>query len=281
MNKFKIQNSKFDTQNSKFKILLFCAMFCALFFALSADAFTPEEVVRKSQEAFFYPAEDFRARVLMKLINKDGKERVREMTMLRKNFGASGGDQKYFMYFHQPADVKDMTFMVYKYPVKDDDRWLFIPAVNMVRRIAAQDKTSSFVGSDFTYEDVSGRDLEDDAHEAVKEDKIDGQDCFVIKSTPKAGDMNYSYKLSWISKTSFLPLREEYYDRNNSLYRIFTADEIKEVKGIPTITKRTMKNAQSGHRTETVFINVDYNIGIQDDLFTERFLKRPPKKWIE
>ena len=82
--------------------------------------------------------------------------------MLRKNYGEAGGEQKFFMYFFQPADVKDMTFMVYKYPAKDDDRWLFVPAINMVRRIAAQDKTSSFVGSDFTYEDVSGRDLHDD-----------------------------------------------------------------------------------------------------------------------
>ena len=61
--------------------------------------------------------------------------------MLRKNYGEAGGEQKFFMYFVQPADVKDMTFMVYKYPARDDDRWLFVPAINMVRRIAAQDKT--------------------------------------------------------------------------------------------------------------------------------------------
>ena len=93
------------------------------------------------------------------------------MTMLRKNFGEIGGDQKYFMYFFQPADVKDMTFMVYKYHGKDADRWLFVPSISMVRRIAAKDKHSSFVGSDFTYEDVSGRNLQEDAHSIVKEEK--------------------------------------------------------------------------------------------------------------
>ncbi len=245
-------------------------------FALSA-----EDVMKKSQAAFLYPGKDFKARVGMKLISKEGKERIREMTMLRKNYGEPGGDQKLFIYFFQPADVKDMTFMVYKYPVKDDDRWLFVPAINMVRRIAAQDKTSSFVGSDFTYEEVSGRDIVDDTHSIVKEEKLGAKDCYVIKSTPKAADVDYSYKLSWIDKANFLPVKEEYYDRRGELYKVFTADEVKDVKGFPTVTKRTMKNLQSGHRTEVTYLKSDYNIGIEDSLFSERFLRLPPKKWIE
>ncbi|MCI0526328.1 MAG: outer membrane lipoprotein-sorting protein, partial [Nitrospira sp.] len=210
-----------------------------------------------------------------------GQERIRELTMLRKNEGEPGGDQKYFIYFFQPADVRNMTLMVYKYPVKDDDRWLFVPAVNMVRRIAAQDKHSSFVGSDFTYEDVSGRDIEEDTHEMVKEEKVNDRDCYVIKSTPKAADVDYSYKLSWIDKTNFLPVKEEYYDKKGELYKVFTADEIQDVKGFPTITKRMMKNLQSDHRTEVTFTRVDYDLGIEDSLFSERYLRQPPKKWIE
>lgn len=252
-----------------------------MFLPLTSSALTAEEVMKKSQSAFLYQGKDFKARVMMKLITKDGKERLREMTMLRKNYGESGGEQKYFIYFFQPADVRDMTFMVYKYPAKDDDRWLFIPAINMVRRIAAQDKSSSFVGSDFTYEDVSGRDIEDDTHTIVKEEKLGEHGVYVIKSAPKAGDMDYSHKLSWVDKNSFLPLKEEYYDRNGELYKVFTADEIKDINGLPTVTKRIMKNLQSGHRTEATFIRVDYNIGIEDSLFSERFLKKPPKKWIE
>ena len=267
-----------------FKFFIFCilySVFCILFLSVQVDALTAEEVVKKSQEAFLYQGKDFKARVMMKLITKDGKERKREMTMLRKNYGPSGGEQKYFIYFFQPVDVRDMTFMVYKYPQRDDDRWLFIPAIKMVKRIAAQDKRSSFVGSDFTYEDISGRDLEDDTHEIIKEEKLGGQDCFVIKSTPKARDMNYSYKFSWIDMETFLPLKEEYYNLKGERIKIFTADKIEEIKGFPTVVKRTMKNIQSGHRTEVTFIKTDYNIGIEDRLFSERFLKRPPKKWIE
>ena len=261
---------------SRFLIVLFL-----MFLPLKAFAVSGEDVMKKSQAAFLYQGKDFKARVMMKLVTKGGQERIREMTMLRKNFGESGGDQKYFMYFFQPADVKDMTFMVYKYPAKDDDRWLFVPAISMVRRIAAQDKRSSFVGSDFTYEDVSGRDIEDDTHTITKEEKIGNKDCFVVKSTPKASDVDYSYKTSWVDKGNYLPLKEEYYDKRGELYKVFTADEVKEVKGFPTITKRTMKNLQSGHMTEVSYSKTDYNIGIEDSLFSERYLKQPPKKWIE
>ena len=253
----------------------------ALLFPLEVFAVTADEVMKKSQAAFLYPGKDFKARVMMKLVSKGGQERIREMTMLRKNFGETGGDQKYFIYFFQPADVKDMTFMVYKYPKKDDDRWLFVPAISMVRRIAAQDKRSSFVGSDFTYEDVSGRDIEDDAHVIAKEEKLGARDCYVVRSTPKAADVDYSYKLSWIDKSTFLPLKEEYYDRKSELYKVFTAEEVKDVKGFPTVTKRNMKNLQSGHSTEVTYVKTDYTLGIEDSLFTERFLKQPPKKWIE
>ena len=262
-------------------LLIFAVIIVSLVIAGSSFAAAPDEIMKKSQGAFLYQGKDFKARVMMKLISKGGQERVREMTLLRKNFGAAGGEQKYFIYFFQPADVKDMTFMVYKYPGKDADRWLFIPAISMVRRIAAKDKYSSFVGSDFTYEDVSGRNIEDDTHSITKEEKYNGKDCYVVKSTPKAADMEYSYRLSWVNKTDFLPLKEEYYDKRGELYKVFTADEIKDIKGFPTITKRTMKNLQSGHMTEVTYSKTDYGIGIEDSLFSERFLKQPPKKWIE
>lgn len=252
-----------------------------LLIPLEVFASTADDVMKKSQAAFLYPGKDFKARVLMKLISEGGQERVREMTMLRKNYGPPGGEQKYFIYFYRPADVKDMTFMVYKYPGRDADRWLFIPALNMVRRIAARDKYSSFVGSDFTYEDVSGRDLSEDTHAMVKEDKYNGKECYIVKSTPKAADMEYSYKLSWIDKSDFLPIKEEYYDKRGELYKVFSADEIKSVKGFPTIMRRTMKNLQSRHMTQVTYLKADYNVGIEDSLFSERFLKQPPRKWIE
>jgi len=258
-----------------------CLWMIAGLLPLQAMALSGEEAMKKSQAAFLYPGKDFKARVVMKLINKDGQERVRELTMLRKNAGEPGGEQKYFMYFFQPADVKDMTFMTYKYPAKDDDRWLFIPALNMVKRIAAQDKRSSFVGSDFTYEDVSGRDIEDDGHAIEREEKLGARDCYVVKSTPKAGDADFGHKLTWVDKANFLPLKEEQFDRRGAKYKLFTADAVADIKGFPTPIKRTMKNLQTGHRTEVTYARSDYDLGIEDSLFTERFLRQPPRKWVD
>ncbi|MDP2682360.1 MAG: outer membrane lipoprotein-sorting protein [Deltaproteobacteria bacterium] len=251
-----------------------------------AFAIDAAEIMKKSQLAFLYPGKDMKIRVYMKLISQDGKERVREMTMLRKNY-QEGGDQKYFIYFYQPADVRDMTFMVYKYTDRDDDRWIFMPALNMARRIAANDRRSSFVGSDFTYEDVSGRDIEDDNHEFIKIEEVAGspcaqKECYKIKSAPKEEkSADFSYKLSWIDKVSLLPLKEAYYDKRGELYKVFTADEVKDVQGFPVITKRTMNDTKTGHRTEVEFKKVEFNVGLDDDVFTERYLKKPLKKWIE
>jgi hypothetical protein len=244
----------------------------------SLTELTAEEVIAKSRLVFFYSGDDMKAKVSMELVNKDGKKRIRELTMLRKDY-AEGGDQKYFMYFHKPADVKDTTFMVYKYPNKDDDRWLFIPAINLVKRIAANDKYASFVGSDFTYEDVSGRKPEEDNHALLRKENLGEKSCFVIESIPKESS-EYTKRISWVDETSFLPLKEEFYDKQNELYRQFEAQEIKDINGILTVTKRVMRNIKTGHHTEAVFQEVEYDLGIEDDIFSERYLRRPPLEWI-
>lgn len=243
------------------------------------DDLAPEEIVRACYVHFYYAGNDMKARILMKLIDKGGQERIRDLTMLRKNY-AEGGEQKYFIYFHQPSDVKDTAFMVYKYPDKDDDRWLFIPAIDLVKRIAANDKFSSFVGSDFTYEDISGRKPEEDTHALLRKEELAGRAAFVIESIPKT-TAEYTKRISWVDATNFLPLKEEFYDKQNELYRQFEAQDIKDVNGIPTIIKRVMKNIKTGHQTEVTFREVEYNLGIGDDTFSERYLRRPPLQWIK
>ena len=260
-----------------------CGMFLVLSLIIAArpaavNAADGAEIVKKSQAAFFEAGKDFQARVKMTLTTREGRQRLRELTLLRKNDTAGG--QKYFIYFHSPADVAGTTFMVYKYPNRDDDRWLFIPAINLVNRIAARDSRSSFVGSDFTYEDVSGRDLGADTHTLVKEDEISGQKVYVVESRPQS-PTEYAKKIAWIDQANFLPLKEEYYDIQQSLYKTFTAGEIKEVEGVATVMKRTMEDVKSGHKTETVFERIRYNVGMGDDLFSERYLRKPPERWIK
>ena len=149
----------------------------------AAEEPSASDVARRSLDVFYYPAKDMRVRISMVLINPQGKQRVRELTMLRKDFDTEG-NQRYFIFFHAPADVKGTTFMVWKNPAKEDDRWIFIPSINLVRRIAASDSRSSFVGSDFTHEDVSGRDLHDENHQLLRTEALNGRSCFVLESVP-------------------------------------------------------------------------------------------------
>ncbi len=245
------------------------------------------EIMEKSQRAFYYPGPDMKAEITMELITTDGKKRIRVMTMLRWN-DPNSKDQKYFLYFREPADVRRMTFLVWKYPLKEDDRWIYVPAVDLVRRIAASDARSSFVGSDFSYEDVSGRDVPADTHILLREEKLGDRDCYVVESVPKE-PVDYVRRNSWIEKTTLLPIKEEYYDVQKEIARVFTAEKIEEVAAaggkeqgsFPTVTKRIMKNLKTGHRTDVTFTAVTYNIGLQDDLFTERYLRNPPERWIK
>ena len=237
-----------------------------------------ETIVAHSLDTFYYAGDDQRTRVSMRLINPQGKERKREMTLLRKNLGAAG-EQRYYIYFHEPADVKGTAFMVWKYPAREDDRWIFIPAINLVRRIAADDKRSSFVGSDFTYEDVSGRDVEDEAHTLLGEETLNGRPVYRVESVPKA-KVDYARRVALIDRERGLPLKEEYYDVRGELLRTFSADEVREVSGHWTVTRRSMRDAQSGHRTEVVYEEIEYDVGLTEDLFSERYLRRPPKRWI-
>jgi outer membrane lipoprotein-sorting protein len=174
-----------------------------------------------------------------------------------------------------------MTFMVWKYPQKNADRWLFIPALKLVRRIAADDKRSSFVGSDFSYEDISGRNVEEDTHKLLREEALGGKEAYVIESTPKdpAGS-DFGRKVSWIDKRTFLPLKEEYFDKRGDMAKVFSADEVKEIQGLWTITKRTMRDVQTGHRTEATFQEVRYNLGLPETLFSERYLRNPPPEAV-
>lgn len=261
-------------------IVLFAASFCIQ--GLGAQASPVMSILERSEQAYFYPGSDMKANVTMDLIASGGEKRTRVLTMLRKN-DANSKNQKYFLYFHEPGDVRGTAFLVWKYPEKDADRWIFIPAVNMIRRVAAKDSRSSFVGSDFTYEDISGRKLSADTHTLLREEKLGDVDCYVIESVPRTF-AEYTKKIAWIDKATFLPRKEEYYDAQNEVARVFTADKIEDItaggKIYPTVTKRTIKNVKSGHRTEVTFTNVSYSVGIEDGLFTEHSLQNPPQKWI-
>lgn len=232
------------------------------------------QIMERAHLNMYYAGDDGRVTVEMTLEDKKGNARSRKFIMLRLD-EKEGGRQKYYTYFLEPSDIKGTTFMVWKEPVEDDARWIFVPAVDLVRRISAKDKGSSFVGSDFSYEDVSGRHWTDDEHLLTGTETRGDKECYVIESVPKGKDA-FSRKVSWISKTEILPVREEYYDRKGGLERVFESLTIEDAGGYLTVTRRKMTNTQKEHSTTVVFSDIEYDIGLQEDVFTERYLKSPP-----
>jgi outer membrane lipoprotein-sorting protein len=238
-----------------------------------------EQIMKKSHLAYYYAGDDGVAEVDMRIVDKKGKERIRSFAMLRLDL-EEGGNQKYYTYFKKPSDVARMTFMVHKNSGGNDLRWIYVPAVDLVKPISADDKNSSFVGSDFSYEDVSGRHWSEDTHAVVADSTWDGAAVYVIESRPKAPYGGFALKRSYVNKQTLLPHKELYFNDKGDLIKVMTAEEIKDVDGIMTIVHRTMEDVKKERVTHVIFSNIRYNVGIEDNLFTERFLKNPPMQYV-
>jgi outer membrane lipoprotein-sorting protein len=251
-----------------------------------------EAIVDKANRVSYYQGKDGRARVLMTITDTQGRRRRRKFTILRRDEAAAEGtdkelntfadkycgDQKFYVYFSRPADVNKMVFMVWKHVGKDDDRWMYLPALDLVKRIAATDKRTSFVGSDFFYEDVSGRNINDDIHELVETTK----NYYVLKNTPKDPEsVEFSYFKVWIHRQSFIPVKIEYYDNRGEKYRVYEALKVETIQGYPTVIKSRMKNLRTQGETVIDYSDVKYNIGLPEEIFTERYLRRAPLQYLK
>ncbi|MHB8763313.1 MAG: outer membrane lipoprotein-sorting protein [Deferrisomatales bacterium] len=244
------------------------ALALALALAAPAAALTVDEIVAKANHASYYAGDDGVARASLVIADKEGRTREREFTILRKDV-QDGGEQFYYVYFHKPGDVRKTVFLVHKHLDRDDDRWLFLPALDLVKRIAASDKRTSFVGSHFFYEDVSGRSPAEDTHVLKQE------------NTPKnSAGVEFARYTVWIDKRSFLPVKAEYQDAQGKVYRRLEARVVETVGGFPTVTEARMDDLLTGGHTVLTFEKVEYNQGIGEDIFTERYLRNPPRDYI-
>jgi len=258
-------------------LLLSFVLSLAVAGASSAAQETPDvqTIVAKANVVAYYQGDDGKAKVNMTITNKQGQKRQREFVILRKDV-KDGGDQNYFVYFQRPPDVRRMTYLVHKHVDvnKDDDRWLYMPALDVVNRIAAGDKRTSFVGSDFLYEDVSARSLDEDPHELIETTDT----LFVVKNVPKKPDtVEFSYYNVAIDRQSFVPMKMEFFDKQGKLYRVIESTKVETIQDFPTVTKSVVQDLKTGSKTEMQFSDVKYNIKLKD-VFRERYLRRPPRE---
>ncbi|MEW6427727.1 MAG: outer membrane lipoprotein-sorting protein [Thermodesulfobacteriota bacterium] len=247
-----------------------------LLLAVRVDAEPPtaDDIAARANRAAYYAGDDSRATVHMTITDRQGEKRQRQFVLLRRD-AADGGEQKYYLHLEQPADLRRMVLMVHKHLDRDDDRWLYLPASSLVKRIAAGDERSGLAGSHLFYEDISGRSIYKDTHQLVQEtDRF-----YLLKSTPKNPDkVEFSSYTVWIDKKTFLPVKSEYLDRDKRLYRRMEAMEIREIQGLPTVIRSRVEDVLSGGATVSEFSDIKYNINLPDAIFTERALRRPPRE---
>lgn len=217
----------------------------------------------------------------MTLIDRRGKQRVRNTLGYRKYFGE---DKRTVLFYLSPTNVKDTGFLTYDYPVEkltEDDQWLYLPALRKVRRISASDRGDYFLGTDFTYEDIKKEgklDLNDYLYQTQSEEQLHGHTTYRLTATPVdetvAKELGYSKVELWIDQESWLVVKANYWDIRNNRLKTLIADDIRNIDGIWTRHKMTMSNHKTGHTSEFVFSDVDYQSSVKDSLFTKRSLSR-------
>ncbi len=235
-----------------------------------ADGISGDELARRWNEAYYYTGKTAKSRVSMRIAS-GGSTLRRQFVMTRINDGNSG-NQKYFVYFQRPSDVRRMTLLVWKKALANDDRWLYLPALDLVKRIEGKQGRTAFAGSDFLYEDISGRPVSADKHKVEKStDKH-----YVLLSVPKHPDsVEFDAYRVFVDKGTFLPLKAVFYKRGKKIRDIEMA-EVETIDGHPTVTKAVAHDFVKNSKTTITMSKVQFDLHLPGNLFTEASLRNAP-----
>jgi len=251
------------------KMLLLAALLLA---AVQLDAQSGRDIVLRVKNR---PDGETRyAEMQLTLVKKNGDKRERKMVSWAMD---EGKDTKKIMFFTYPGDVKGTGFLTWDYDQagKEDDKWLYLPAMKKTRRISgASSKTDFFMGTDFTYDDMGGRSVDEDTHSLLREEMRDGHRCWVVESVPKDSREIYSKKISWIRQDCETAVYVEFYDKLDKLHRVMTVEDVRQVNGFWTVMKMKMENVQSGHSTLIAVSDPQYDIQVDKSLFTVAKLEK-------
>jgi len=222
--------------------------------------------------------DDLTQKIYQKLIDRRGGERERFIIAFRKDYGK---DSKSISFFLEPANIRDTALLTWDYDgtARDDDQWLYLPALKKVRRISSSDRGDYFMGTDFTFEDIKQTpELEDYNWKWLGTDTVDGFECWVVEGEPKTDELKknlgYAKTVNYVRKDINMAIRIDYWDRKGQELKHYRIVELKQVQGIWTALKMEMANIQTGHSTIMEFSEHQYNAGLSDRTFSERMLKR-------
>jgi len=218
--------------------------------------------------------QDSTADMLMTLRNRHGEESIREIRI--RTLEVEGDGDKSLTIFDSPLDVKGTAFLNYTHKVGDDDQWLYLPALKRVKRISSRNKSGSFMGSEFSYEDIASQEIEKYTYKWLRDEIYEGHDCFVSERYPvDTQNSGYSRQVAWVDKDEYRAWKVEYYDRKDYLLKTL------EISGYQQYLDRywraaamNMVNHQTGKSTLLQFSNYRFRTGLTDKDFNENSLKR-------
>ena len=235
-----------------------------------------DEIAERANAAAYYSGADGRSEVRMIISDAQGRQQRRQFTVLRRDVDELA-DQQVLVVFSQPSDVRGTVFLVDKHIDRDDDRWLYLPGLDLVKRISAGDKRTSFVGSHYFYEDVSGRPHTDDSHELIETT----DEYYVLRHEPlDPASVEFASYVTWIDRTTFLPMKIEYTNSAGQIYRRVEVFDVEEIGGHPTVTTSRVSDLLTEGRTDMQFRFIRYDVDLPEDVFTERSLRTPPRDWL-
>jgi len=217
---------------------------------------------------------DFTANLLMVLKNRQGQESLRKIRI--RTLEVEGDGDKSLSIFDNPRDVKGTAFLTFTHKVGDDDQWLYLPALKRVKRISSRNKSGSFMGSEFAYEDISSQEVEKYTYKWIRDEVHDGQECFLIERYPvDKKNSGYTRQVTWIDKKEYREWKVEYYDRKDSLLKTLTIKGYKRyLDKYWRADEMNMVNHQNGKSTRLAWSNYRFRTGLKDRDFNKNSLKR-------
>lgn len=209
----------------------------------------------------------------MVLINPGGQKIAREVRMEYLE-GTTAGD-KSLSIFDSPKDVQGTSFLSFSHALESDEQWLFLPALKRVKRIASANKSGPFMGSEFAYEDLSSSEIEKYTYQYLRDETINGEDCYVVRTFPQYKHSGYSHRDVWIDKKLYRVFRIEYSDRKGQLLKTLEHHNYRQyMDKFWRAEKFTMVNHQNGKSTELHWSNFTFDIGLTDADFNRNSLMR-------
>ena len=248
-----------------------------LLFPLTASAETPEEkglAIAKEADRRDEGFGDSTSNMLMILRNKHGQESIRKIRTRTLEVKSDG--DKSLSIFDNPRDVKGTAFLTFSHKKGDDDQWLYLPALKRVKRISSRNKSGSFMGSEFAYEDISSQEVEKYTYKWIRDEVYEGHECYVIERYPvDKKNSGYTRQLIWIDKTEYRTFKVDYYDRKKSLLKTLTFKGYQKYNDrFWRSDKMNMVNHQNGKSTRLENSNYMFGIGLKDRDFNKNSLKR-------